>query len=145
MDIATHVEKRILECGAEHAHYSAWLSKLRLPNALFVGLGSLLAFLGGAAILTESVGPKLAGTMALLGGALTGLHSWFGCEAHQSECRKLLGQFESLKSRYETIQVEPDEARRVERFRELELELAKVKEERKTRPWKGFLDFGAKT
>jgi len=145
MDVETHVVKRIAECDSECARYTRWLSKLRLPNSVLVGLGSLLAFLGGAAMLAEVFGSGLTGAMALIGGALTGLHSWFGCEAHQTECRKLLGQFESLKSRYETVQVEPDEGRRLERFRELEMELAKVKEERKARPWNGFLDCGRKT
>lgn len=145
MDVSSLIESRIAECNTESSEYTKWLSQLRLPNSILVGLGSLLAFLGGASLLADVGGENFAGGMALFGGALTGLHGWFGCEEHQTECRKLLGQFESLKSRYETVQVEPEEARRLERFRELESELAKIKEERKARPWKGFMDFGGKS
>lgn len=145
MEIISSMKKRIQECERERDIYSAWLTKLRFPNLIFVGIGSLLAFFGGAATVTELLGPKVGGIMALIGGALTGLHNWLGCEAHQLECTKLHGQFESLKSRYEANLVEPNQILQLEVFRELELELAKVKQERKTRAWKGFLDFGTKT
>ena len=143
-NVIDHISARIAECANECSGYSSWLSKLRLPNSILVAFGSLLAFLGGAAILND-IAPATAGLMALVGGALTGLHGWFGCEAHQTECKTLLGRFESLKSRYETLLVEPDKTRMLEQFRDLEIELANVKENRNARPWKGFLDFGQKT
>jgi hypothetical protein len=109
---------------------------------MLVGIGSLLVFLGGAAILNDGgIGSKAAGIMALIGGALTGLHSWLGCEAHQSECIRLSAQLDSLRSRYEAVQIEPDESRKIEKRRELEAELAKVKEGLRVRPWKNILRF----
>ena len=143
-NVTSHIKTRIDECTKECANYTRWISRLRLPNIILVGLGSLLAFVGGAAVVTE-LGPAwIGGVLALVGGAMTGLHGWLGCEAHQSECRKVLGQFESIKSRYEHLLVELDEPRRTERFRELESEVAQIQHERKALPWKGFLDFGAK-
>jgi len=143
MNMAQHISNRISECQEEMHSYAAWLRQLRGPNFMLVGLGSLLAFLGGAAILTcggEMVS-KVAGIMALIGGSLTGLHSWLGCEAHQAECIRLSAQFDSLRSRYQAVEVEPDASHKIEKFRELEAELAKVKEGRKVRPWKNILRF----
>lgn len=140
-NILEHISSRIRECASECSGYSSWLTKLRLPNSILVACGSLLAFLGGAAMLND-IAPDISGIMALMGGALTGLHGWFGCEAHQSECKTLLGKFESLKSRYETLLVEPDKEKMLAQFRDLEAELANVKGARQARPWKGFLDFG---
>ena len=145
MDISSHISKRIEECREKHADYKHWLSKLRLPNTILVGCGSLLAFLGGSAIIADVGSGVIAGALAILGGAMTGLHSWFGCEAHQTECRKIMGQFESLQSRFEYLLAEPDESKRLEKFRELESELSQVKLEKRAYPWKGFLDYGPKT
>jgi len=79
--------------------------------------------------------------MALIDGALTGLHSWLGCDAYQSECSRLSAQFNSLRARYETVQAEPDESRKREKFGELKAELAKVIEGRVTRPRKSIWRF----
>jgi hypothetical protein len=74
--------------------------------------------------------------MAMLGGAMTGLHSWLGCEAHQAQCSSLAGKFEGLKSRYEALKIESNEQRRADALRDTEADLARVKEDRGTRPWK---------
>jgi len=143
MDVTQRISDRIRECRVEADSYDVWLRQLRGPNFMLVGIGSLLAFLGGSAILTcagEAIN-KAAGIMALIGGSLTGLHSWLGCDAHQSECNRLSAQFDSLRSRYETLQAEPDEFHKREKFRELEAELAKVKEGRSTRPRKSIWRF----
>jgi hypothetical protein len=143
MNVDELIISRIEECRKECASYSSWIRKLRFPNVMLVGGGSLLAFLGGATILADSghTGSTAAGIMALVGGALTGFHSWFGCEAHQAECIRLVAQFDSFKARYEMIQAEPDHNQRLDRLRELEKEFADAKEGRKARPWKGLLDF----
>ncbi len=142
MDVSAHIEKRISECRAECTNYTRWLSKLRLPNTILVRGGSLLAFVGGGAVVSELEPKWVPGIFALLGGAMTGLHTWFGCEDHQDQCRKTLGQFESLTSRFEYLRAEQDETRRDGRLEELENELADVKKLRTARPWQSFVDFG---
>lgn len=73
--------------------------------------------------------------MALVGGALTGLHNWFGCEKHQSECRQLMGKFEGLKLKYDSLHIEPNKELKMLRLRELDLEFAKATSSKNARPW----------
>ena len=75
---------------------------MRFPNFFLVGIGSLLAFVGGAAIVVNKL-ENFAGYMALSGGALTGLHGWLGCEAHQQKCRTIEARYSATKLKYETL------------------------------------------
>ena len=96
------IESRIAECSAQAHKYESWLNILKVPNILLIGVGSLLAFVGGAAIVAEKFG-DYAGYMALVGGALTGFHGWFGCEAHQQKCRTIEARYSAFKLKYEAF------------------------------------------
>ena len=64
------IKNRISECRSKANDYDRWLRILRVPNIFLVGGGSLLAFLGGAAIISNKF-EDIAGYMALIGGILT--------------------------------------------------------------------------
>jgi len=102
------INNRISECRSGAKDYDRWLKILRLPNIILVGGGSLLAFLGGAAIISNKF-EDVAGYMALVGGALTGLHGWFGCETHQQKCRSISAQYASIKLKYEALSLENED------------------------------------
>ncbi len=138
MNIEDHIKKRIAEASNEASSYVQWLRKLRAPNFLLVGIGSLSSFFGGAAILSgaSQTSATVAGILALVGGALTGFHGWLGCENHQAECKQLLAAFEGLKVRYEALLIEPDQAMKLERLRALDDDFAQVLKARQARPWK---------
>ena len=101
------IKNRIAECRSKAIAYDRWLRILRIPNIFLVGGGSLLAFLGGAAIISNKF-ENIAGYMALTGGALTGLHGWFGCETHQQKCRSISSQYSALKLQYEALELESE-------------------------------------
>ncbi len=134
IDLEKMIVRRIEECQSESERYSRWLGILRVPNTVLTVGGSLLAFLGGATII-ENSNTSLGGYMALVGGALTGLHNWFKCEAHQSDCKILMAKFESKMSSYQSLLVESDSTIKEQRFRELEKELSSIKESRSAKPW----------
>lgn len=96
------INKRIEDCNSEAERYGRTIRVLRVPNFLFVGLGSLLAFLGGAAIIADKFG-DVAGYMALVGGAMTGFHGWLGCESYQQKCKSIESRFRSFRVKYEAI------------------------------------------
>ena len=142
MDMPQRIASRIAECQEECRSYTDWLRQLRGPNFFLVGLGSLLSFLGGAAVLADvSDNSVLVGLMGVVGGALTGLHNWLGCEKHQAECERLSSEFDALATRYETLQSEPENTKHIELFREIEADLARAKGGRRARPWKRFWKF----
>jgi hypothetical protein len=96
------IESRIAECISQAQRYEKWLNILKIPNFFLVGIGSLLAFLGGAAVVSEKFG-EYAGYMALIGGALTGVHGWYGCESHQQKCRTIEARYSAFKLKYEVL------------------------------------------
>lgn len=98
---------RIKRCSEKVNEYDRWLKLLRYPNMIFVIGGSLLAFIGGAAVLTTDFGDT-PGYMALIGGVLTGFHGWFGCEAHQQKCKEIRTRYNSLKLKFERLLSERD-------------------------------------
>ena len=126
------INNRITECSLKISHYDRWLRILRIPNILLVGGGSLLAFLGGAAIISEDFG-KSAGYMALAGGALTGVHAWFGCESHQQKCRNISAQYSSMKTKYEALSLEGDNKKETVKF--LEEQYSEFISSVDTKPW----------
>lgn len=108
MKVEELITDRVSECKARGEAYKRWLRILRWPNVLLVGGGSLLAFLGGAAIISHKF-EDAAGYMALVGGALTGLHAWFGCETHQQKCRSIQMHYFAYQSKYESLSLEDDD------------------------------------
>lgn len=126
------IKARIVECQSKTKDYDHWLNILRIPNFLLVGGGSLLAFVGGAAIISNKY-EDVAGYMALIGGALTGLHGWLGCETHQQKCRTISAQYASLKLKYEALTLENES--KGEKMRALEQQYAEFISSIDAKPW----------
>ncbi|GAA5143433.1 hypothetical protein [Thalassotalea piscium] len=76
------IKNRIAQCSEKVNEYDRWLKLLRYPNIIFVIGGSLLAFIGGV---------------------LTGLHGWFGCETHQQKCKEIRYKYNSLKFKFKRL------------------------------------------
>ena len=126
------INNRISECHSKANDYDRWLKVLRVPNMLLVGGGSLLAFLGGAAIIGNRF-DDIAGYMALVGGALTGLHGWLGCETHQQKCRSIRAQYTAIKLKYEALVLE--NTNKEEELKSLEQQYAEFVSSIETKPW----------
>jgi len=126
------INKRIQECTSKANDYDRWLRLLRIPNVFLVGGGSLLAFLGGAAIISNQH-ESIAGYMALIGGTLTGFHGWFGCETHQQKCRAIRAQYNSLKLKYEALALETEH--KLENLKQLETQYAEFVSTIDAKPW----------
>lgn len=126
------IKNRISECQTKANDYDRWLRILRLPNIFLVGGGSLLAFLGGAAIISNEL-ENVAGYMALVGGALTGLHGWFGCESHQQKCRNISAQYSAIKLKYEALSLENESKK--EKLKFLEGQYAEFISNIDAKPW----------
>jgi hypothetical protein len=103
---------------------------------MLAGIGGVLSLVAGLSIITEAalIQPKLAGWIAVLGAALTGLHNRLRCDPHQQECRKLANQFAQLQIRFERLQLESDDRTRREQLLSLESSLAETMGTRGARP-----------
>ena len=132
IDMEEIIKNRISECRSKANDYDRWLRILRIPNILLVGGGSLLAFLGGAAIINNKF-ENIAGYMALVGGALTGLHGWFGCETHQQKCRSISAQYTAIKLKYEALVLENEN--KEEKLKSLEQQYAEFVSSIDAKPW----------
>lgn len=126
------IKNRISECHSKASDYDRWLRILRIPNIFLVGGGSLLAFLGGAAIISNKF-EDIAGYMALVGGSLTGLHGWFGCETHQQKCRSISAQYTAMKLKYEALTLENES--KEDKLKSLEQQYAEFVSNVDARPW----------
>ena len=137
MDIDLRISHRITQCHQDSRRYESWLGKLGPLNLFTVGLGSLLSFLGGAEIIasTQILTTQQAGIMALVGGALTGIHGWLKCDDHQSECRRIANGYKSFQTKYEKIQLEPQKDKKLERLNELEDDFAGFEDGFRAVPW----------
>ena len=66
--------------------------------------------------------------MAVASAVMTGIHTWFGCDAHQAECRRMQSAFQGLAVKYESVLLESDEARQRKRLVRLDQTRGTVKE-----------------
>ncbi|KAB0494971.1 hypothetical protein [Pseudomonas moorei] len=98
--------ERVQRCQVEMRAHQYWLDILTPVRWLMVGGSTLLSALAGATVLSK---PELfgahwdvvGGVLALVSSALMGLHSVFKCDAHQSECHRLIQGFTSLELAYQ--------------------------------------------
>jgi hypothetical protein len=136
IDLDTRIAERIALCKVESRAYEIWLKRLTPANVVLAGLGGLLSLIAGLSIITEAnlIEPKVAGWIAVLGAALTGLHNRLRCDPHQIECRKLANQFAALQTEYERLQLEAHEQPKSEQLLSLEHKLAEIVAERSAQP-----------
>ena len=125
------INSRITHCNEQVRQYDRWLKILKFPNMMFVIGGSLLAFIGGAAVLDKTNG-DIPGYMALIGGTLTGLHGWFGCEAHQQKCKDIRARYHSLALKFERMLSEENSE---ESFRVLDDLFIDLESNIEAKPW----------
>ncbi|HEX7908310.1 MAG TPA: hypothetical protein VF534_09515 [Paraburkholderia sp.] len=133
------IANRILECKRERCAYEMWLQRLSPANAMLVGVGGVISLVSGLSIVTKAtlVSPEVAGWGAVLGAALTGLHARLKCDAHQAECKKLVGQLGEIQTEYERLQMIGDPLIRQKELLLLEHKLAAIRAGQVAKPSDG--------
>lgn len=136
IDYNKRIRERLQLCKLERRSYEIWLKTLSPANFLLVGLGGILSLVAGLSIITEAglIDTKVAGWIAVLGAALTGLHIRLKCEPHQSECKKLVNQFAELQTDYERLELETDEQERKIQLMSIEQKLSAIRAGRGASP-----------
>jgi|SRR3954471_24261652 hypothetical protein len=118
------LHQREQQCRVEYRAYGRWLALLTPLRWVTVAGGTVLSALAGATIFSrpDFLGeqwPLYAGVFALAASILTGLHTALNCDAHQSECHRLIQLYQSLEGRFQAASVlAPDDLRKG--FTELE-------------------------
>lgn len=100
------------DCEREEMAYRAWLGLLTPLRWGCVGGGVVFSAAAGVAVLWDALphGKAISAILAFSATALTGLHTGLNCDAHQSECRRLIQAFKSLGDQYEDLKdLGPDE------------------------------------
>ncbi len=120
-------KRRHDECSAISAELAKRLGLFSYTNWITVLVPSLLAVGAGSAFFAGDNWGPLVGTVALLGALLTAIHKGLDCDAHQSECRRLLQAYGGLAVRYRTLH-EIDKSDGDSDFLELEEALASLRE-----------------
>lgn len=118
-------KRRELDCQIERHALEMWLSCLT-PIRWLTTIGTTVlsavagaTILGKPAFLGEHNYTIVAGLCALGASILSGLHAALHCDAHQAECRRLIGVFAGLEAGYQATQG-LEENRRNTKERELE-------------------------
>jgi hypothetical protein len=140
------IASRILECKRERCAYEMWLQRLSPANAMLVGLGGVISLVSGLSIVTkaELVSANVAGWGAVLGAALTGLHTRLKCDSHQTECKKLACQFGEIETEYERLQMVDDPRVRQKELLLLEHKLAAIRAGQGAKPSEGCVKRAAR-
>lgn len=126
--INDRISERILECGTERRAYELWLGCLTPANFALAGVGGVLSLVSGLSIVAHvDALHNLAGWGAITGAILTGFHSRLRCDAHQTECRKLMGQFAELQTEYQRLQLHEEPKEKQKDLLQLEHKLAAIR------------------
>jgi hypothetical protein len=123
------------DCRREEMAYRAWLGVLTPLKWTCVSGGVVFSAAAGVSILWEALphGKAISAALAFSASALTGLHSALKCDAHQSECHRLIQAFRSLGTQYAASKsLGPPE--RVERRNALNIRLGQLIETATARP-----------
>jgi hypothetical protein len=96
-------------CRREAFAYSEWLGWLTPLRWISVAGGVLLSAAAGFSILWKTLphGTGISATLAFAASTLTALHVALKCDAHQSECRRLIQAFKSLSVQIATCKELP--------------------------------------
>ncbi len=108
-DVMELFSRRERECQLRARALELWLATLTpLRWGTVIGT-TILSAIAGAAVLSKAVKhwDIIGGVCALLAAVLSGLHAGLKCDAHQSECRRLIQVYEGLKDTYEAARLSP--------------------------------------
>ena len=119
--------RREAECKVESHAFNKRLKLLWYTNWITVIVPSLLAVTAGSALFAADNWAPIVGFAALAGALLTAIHKGFNCDAYQSECRRLIQEYNGLATRYRTLR-EIQKDNWLNDFLELEDRLAKLRE-----------------
>jgi hypothetical protein len=109
-EISSFIDERLHTCRIKRRSYEIWLAILDPINLLTVAAPAVLSVIAGSTILTEPVflgpdrGRLIAGVCALASAVLTTIHKTLNCDAHQSECRRIMQAYSVLEASYERLQ-----------------------------------------
>lgn len=126
--------KREAECGERAAQFDSQLRFFSKTNWITVLVPALLGVVAGSALFAESdsswIGIEAStwvGIGTLFAALLTAIHKGLDCDAHQSECRRLLNAYRGLEVRYRTLaQIETPTI--AAELRALDFELAELRQ-----------------
>jgi hypothetical protein len=123
--LRAHFRKRQRDCYVEKDAYAIWLALLTPVRWFTVIGGIVLSAVAGAVVLLAEyrvIGDQwrvYGAICAITASVLTGIHTALNCDAHQTECRRLVQLYSGLESRFEAASILP--AERIEAtFDELE-------------------------
>lgn len=120
-------KRRHGECSAISAKLAKRLGFFSYMNWITVLVPLILAGGAGSAFFAGNNWASWIGATALLGALLTAIHKGLNCDAHQSECRRLIQSYGGLAARYRTLH-EIDKKDGESRLLELEETLANLRE-----------------
>ena len=86
-----------------------WLGLLTPIRWIMVAGMTVLPLIAGATILTDndlfgSHARTVTGIFALTAAILSGIHTAFHCDAHQQECRQMIGIYGALEAAFQDLQ-----------------------------------------
>ena len=128
-EILDHINDRIKECKLKVRAFEIWLGALLPANVVLVGGAALLSLIAGAEILvkTNLISVNTAGILALTSSGFTLIHNRFRCDPHQAECKRLKNELSSIRTKYESLRIESDDAVLREKLTELDAGLAQLR------------------
>ena len=93
------------DCEREEMAYRAWLRLLTPLRWTCVSGGVVFSTAAGVSVLWDGLphGKVISAILAFSAAILTGLHTRLNCDAHQSECRRLIQAFKSLRDQYKDL------------------------------------------
>lgn len=102
--------ERQTECGDRATFFDSQLRFFSITNWITVLVPSLLGVLAGSGLFAKADSillgietSTLIGIGTLLAAILTAIHKGLDCDAHQTECRRLVQIYRSLETRYRTL------------------------------------------
>jgi hypothetical protein len=127
-----------LQSAALSDAYSATLFALAPANFVLVVGAALLALMAGAGVLVENdiITKTESGVLALISSALTIVHSKFGCDEYQAECKKLRTFYRGMAEDYDGLQFISDDRKLRKRFIALNGQLSAAAKSASALPFK---------
>ena len=138
-EVREHFGRRQRESLAEKNAYETWLNLLTPLRWITVTGGIVLsAAAGGVALLAEyRVGYEdwriYGAVCAIIASILTGIHTSLNCDAHQTECRRLVQVYSGLEAAFEAAPLMKGN-RLDAKFDELEAKFIEAKSEAAASP-----------